>query len=168
MVVSKIDGKAYSVKESYTDSQMAANLLSKLNIINQQVIHELGQKYDGTARETDIDFLTENYNGDVLEEHTPRTTKNTSYVLNKGDLIKICLRDPVTKKLHDFDTILFVNFHELSHMLDKQYGHNPSFWTSFKFILQEAEHMGLYKPIDYSKHPVKYCGIDITGNPYYD
>jgi hypothetical protein len=167
MVVSSFDQKEYSVKRNYSNKETAANILAKLNSINNTVIQHLEEKYDGTAFESEVQFLSDNYDGDVLEEHMPRTTKNTSYVLNKGDLIKLCLRNPQTKQFHDFDTLLFVNFHELSHLLDRRYGHNESFWTSFKFILTEANQLGLYHPIDYKKTPANYCGITIDGNPFY-
>ena len=28
--------------------------------------------------------------------------------------------------------------------------------------------IGIYNPIDYKKEPARYCGTNITDNPYYD
>lgn len=167
LTVSVIDGKPYTVKKRFSDHQKASDILAKLNSINQTIIDHMEKKYNGTENEDDIAFLAENYNGDVLSEHTPKTTFNTSYVLNKGDLIKICLRDPKTKEFHDFQTILFVNLHELSHLLDREYGHNKSFWDSFRSVLKEAVELGVYKPRNYRIHPVKYCGLTITSSPLF-
>jgi hypothetical protein len=125
------------------------------------------KKYDNTGHESRVEFLSNNYNGDVLSEHTPKTTINTSYVLNKGQVIKLCLRDPKTKKIHDFQTILFVNLHELSHLFDREYGHNASFWAGFKTILKEAVALGVYKPVNYKYNPVNYCGMSINSTPLY-
>ncbi len=168
MVVSKIDGNAYSVKTHFPDHDEAADILARLNEINMRVINHLNEKYAGTDQYDNVSFLTNNYNGDVLSEHTPLTTINTSFVLNKGDLIKLCLRCPKTKKIHFFQTLVFVNLHELSHLLDKQYGHKLSFWRGFKTILEAAHEIGVYDPVDYKKNPVKYCGMTITNNPYFN
>jgi len=35
-----------------------------------------------------------------------------------------------------------------------------------KVILESAGQIGLYKPVDYAKHPVKYCGMTISSTPY--
>jgi hypothetical protein len=168
MTVSDVDGKSYTVKKHFDDHQAASNILARLNSINKTIIDHMEKKYNDTKDEDSVGFLAENYNGDVLSEHTPRTTTNTSYVLNKGDLIKLCLRDPKTKKIHDFQTILFVNLHELSHLLDREYGHNKSFWDSFRVILKEAIELGIYEPKDYKNNNVQYCGLTITSSPLYD
>lgn len=168
LVVSVVDGEKYVVKKNYENMQTASDILGKLNYVNKTLIEHLEKKYVGTQHESNVGFLAENYNGDVLQEHTPRGTTNTSYVVNKGDLIKLCLRDPTTKQFHDFNTLLFVNLHELSHLLDREYGHGRSFWTGFKWVLKEAHEIGLYKPVNYRKSPVKYCGIMITSNPMYN
>lgn len=168
MVISNIDGNSYSVKKKFKDHQMASDILARLNAINTKVIDHMKHKYANTSRAEDVEFLVENYNGDVLSEHIPRTTVNTSYVLNKGDMIKLCLRDPNTGDFHKFQTLVFVNLHELSHLLDREYGHNIGFWRGFKTILQEAAEIGVYTPINYKYHPEKYCGLTITSNPYYN
>jgi hypothetical protein len=166
LTVSVIDGKKYVVKKKFIDHQKASNILARLNIINKKIISHMLKKYVDTPG-IDAEFLAENYNGDVLSEHTPQTTVNTSYVLNKGDLIKLCLRSPKTGEFHDFNTLVFVNLHELSHLLDKEYGHNKSFWYSFSTVLKSAVELGLYIPINYSKNPSQYCGLTITSNPLF-
>ena len=166
LTVSIIDGKEYTVKKHYKNHQKASDILAKLNHINKTVIAHMQKKYTKSPK-VDVEFLAENYNGDVLSEHTPRTTVNTSYVLNKGDLIKLCLRDQKTGEFHDMNTLIFVNLHELSHLLDRAYGHNKSFWYGFQTVLKEAVELGLYKPVDYNKHPVNYCGMQIHSSPYF-
>lgn len=168
LTISSIDGKVYAVKKNFTDHQRASDILARLNAINQKLITHMAAKYANTSNEDGIAFLSENYNGDVLSEHIPMTVINTSYVLNKGDLIKLCLRSPETGEIHDFQTLLFVNLHELAHLLDYDYGHNTSFWRGFKTILQEAAELGVYTPVDYSKFPTRYCGLTITSNPYFN
>ena len=71
-------------------------------------------------------------------------------------------------KLIDENTLTFVALHEISHIATKSIGHKKEFWENFKFILQNAVNLGIYKPDDYKKKPKKYCGMTITDNPYYD
>ena len=71
-------------------------------------------------------------------------------------------------KLIDLNTLTFVAIHELSHIASKSIGHNEEFWNNFKFLLEEAEIIGVYKPEDYKEDPKNYCGMKITDNPYYD
>ena len=46
--------------------------------------------------------------------------------------------------------------------------HTEEFWTNFKFLIKEADIINIYKPVDYKKSPVMYCGMNITDNPLYD
>lgn len=168
MVTSQVDGNSYTVKKKFDNIQTAANILAKLNEINVKMIRHLENKYINSTWEDDVKFLKGNYNDGILQENFPSGKKNTSYVINKGDEVRICLRDVKSGDIHDFNTLVFVNLHELAHMLDKNYGHNASFWRCFKFILCEAIKLGIYKPVDYKKYPTSYCGIKITSNPYFD
>ena len=68
----------------------------------------------------------------------------------------------------DENTLTFVAIHELSHIASESIGHNDEFWKNFKFLLEYAEKIKIYKPIDYKKNPKNYCGMRITDNPYYD
>ena len=168
-VISTVDGGKYVVNSDYPDAVGASDILARINTANTKLIKHLESKYAGTLYSSEIKFLASNYNGDVLQENTPRSTANTSYVVNKGDVIKLCLRDPTNGgAFHDFNTLMFVNLHEVSHLLDRQYGHKESFWTGFKFILNEAKLLGIYDPVNYIKTPAKYCGMVIKGNPYYE
>ena len=63
---------------------------------------------------------------------------------------------------------MFVIIHELAHVASESIGHTDEFWKNFKFLLIEAEKIGIYKPIDYKTNPKNYCGMEITDNPYYD
>ena len=42
------------------------------------------------------------------------------------------------------------------------------FENNFRFLLKEAVNIEIYNPVDYSKHPQQYCGMEITDNPYFD
>ena len=62
----------------------------------------------------------------------------------------------------------FVALHELSHIMTVSVGHTTEFWDNFKFLIEQAEIIKIYKPIDYSKNSVDYCGMKIKDSPYYN
>ena len=39
--------------------------------------------------------------------------------------------------------------------------------NNFKFLIQEAEAIGIYNVVDYKKTPQNYCGTEIKSNPYF-
>ena len=63
---------------------------------------------------------------------------------------------------------MFVALHELSHIATKSIGHTTEFWENFKYLIQNAEKINIYKPINYKEKPEEYCGMTITDSPYYD
>ena len=113
----------------------------------------------------DIKRMINNFNPDKISE-TGRNSKYTSYSVNKGEKIVLCLRSKDSKeKLIDENTLSFVAIHELAHLMTKSIGHTPEFWKNFKFLLQNAVKINLYKNEDYSKNPKPYCGIKVTDSP---
>lgn len=106
----------------------------------------------------------------ILKEHNTNGGEgNTSYTVNKGESIHMCLRDPITKKLIEDDNIIdFVMLHELAHIACPAEQHEDIFWVYFKILLINAEEAGLHVPRNYNNKPVKYCGIDVTYNPIFD
>ena len=68
--------------------------------------------------------------------------------------------------LVDLNTITFVAVHELSHLMNDEYGHEQKFWDLMKFILSEIIPEGFYNYQDFHNNPVNYCGTKITDTPY--
>ncbi len=166
MVVSNIDGRRYIVR-NLPDKMKAADLLAQLNESTIKMIRHLQEKYPNDER---VKLLQENFDPNSLSERSDND-KYTSYTVNKNSII-MCLRQKGTDILLDLNTLLYVYQHEISHQLTKEISHTKMFWQNFKWFLNEATEIGIYKPIDYSKTPVKYCGIEITSNilndPSYD
>ena len=61
---------------------------------------------------------------------------------------------------------MFVVIHELAHIMTEEIGHTPLFWENMRFLLEKAKEEGIYKPINYVKEPVQYCGMEINTTPY--
>jgi len=164
-VTSEVDGQQCLVRD-LPDKQQACNMLSKIrqNMMvltnhlykeypDDPAIHRLKQRYDPYK-------IIETISGD----------KNTSYTINKGEKMVLCLRArDGHEKLERENTMMFVSLHELAHIMSKSIGHeDDEFWRNFKFILKHAQNLGMYNNVNYQQEPVKYCGMMITDSPLND
>ena len=163
-IISNVDGNTYCVRER-SKLELAADKLAKVNQNMKSLVKHCKNNFDGEER---IKRLTEGFNPKKITETLP-TSEFTAYSENKGEKIAFCLDTEKNNKgrLIDLNTLTFVAIHELSHVATKSVGHTPEFWANFKFLLQEAEKINIYKPVDYSKNPKKYCGMEINDNPYF-
>ena len=166
-VKSTVDGKQYKVRDM-ADKQEAANLMAKLRLRLTKLCDALEKKYPDKAQ---VKQIVRNFRSDPTRfiESTP-DSEHTSYSINKGESIYMCLRqrDGPNESLVDENVMSFVALHELSHVCTESIGHGPDFWNNFGWLLKEAEELGLYKYTDFSAHPVSYCGVYITDSPRYD
>ena len=181
MIRSK-SGESYKVHEDLENPNLAADTMASLSKVASTIIEHLKIKYlDTNAIAIKEEFrlrvingiksLIKNFKSANMEENIPeRSGGDTSYVISKGDVFAMCLRDPKNENRIDpkFNDLTFVLVHEISHIFTSTYGHDHLFWNNFKFILQEAVGMGLYDPIDYKRYGSPYCGIVITYSPIYD
>jgi hypothetical protein len=163
-IISNIDGNTYCVRER-SKLELAADKLAKVNHNMKSLVEHCKNNFNSEER---IKRLTEGFNPKKITETLP-TSEFTAYSENKGEKIAFCLDTEKNNKgrLIDLNTLTFVAIHELSHVATKSVGHTPEFWANFKFLLEEAEKINIYKPVDYSKNPKKYCGMEINDNPYF-
>lgn len=164
-VRSSVDGREYLVRK-VADRQEAADILARLNAKVLRLIDNLVTKYPDDER---VALLDDRYNPDALSEGS-NDDGYSSYTINKGKRIVLCLRSRDKKdrsnggKLEDENTLVYVLVHELAHLATVEVGHPPEFWKNFKFLVQEAVSLGVYKDHDYSKDPVEYCGVTIDSS----
>lgn len=112
-----------------------------------------------------IERLVKNFNADAISENTPNSA-HTSYSQNKGEKIVFCIRQKNDKEeIVKLNTLLFVAYHECSHIYTKSISHTPEFWNNFRLILRIAIDNGLYENVDYNNKSEEYCGINISDNP---
>jgi hypothetical protein len=163
-IISNIDGNTYCVRER-SKLELAADKLAKVNQNMKSLVEHCKNNFNSEER---IKRLTEGFNPKKITETLP-TSEFSAYSENKGEKIAFCLDTEKNNKgkLIDLNTLTFVAIHELSHVATKSVGHTPEFWANFKFLLQEAEKINIYKPVDYSNNPKKYCGMEINDNPYF-
>jgi hypothetical protein len=102
------------------------------------------------------------------EENIQETNLNdpgTSYSIDKGEQLNLCLRNKSNKKLHKMNILMFVTLHELAHIMSKSYGHNNEHHVNFKFILVNAIKIGVYNNVNYKKNKTDFCGIVVDNSP---
>jgi len=164
-IISNVNGNTYCVRDR-SKLEFAADRLATINIkMNKLVIH-VGKKY---PEQENVKRLIKGYNPKKIYETLP-TSEYTAYSENKGEKLAFCLDTEKNSqgRLIDINTLMYVALHELSHIATKSVGHTDEFWENFKFLITEAKEIGIYNPIDYKKEPSRYCGMNITDNPFYD
>jgi len=112
----------------------------------------------------DIQRLIGNFNADAFSETTP-DSKYTSYSVNKGEKVVMCIRGKNDDTLVKENIMTFVAIHELGHLMTKSIGHEPEFWNNMRLLLKIAIDNGLYKNVDFNAKPEPYCGIKISDTP---
>jgi len=158
-VKSNVDNKEYIVQIK-DDSLEAANLIAKIREKLVILMEHLEKSYG--KNDTRIKLLKQNFRPDRLKEGVT-TPGYTSYSVNKGEQIVLCLRN--NDKLIDINTLFFVVLHEFAHLATESIGHTDEFWDNFRWILEEAINIGLYVKQDFKIKNVEYCGISITSSP---
>ena len=158
------DNKEYYVQD-YNNNKEAAEVLSKLVNDCMSLVNYLANKYPDKEN---VSRLKTKFNPSNIRE-AEHEKNSTSYTINKGEMMHICLRNKdKTKTIHEHNLLMFVIIHELAHIASKSIGHNTEFYDNFKFLLNEATELGVYKPVNFGNHPEEYCGIDVTNNPYFE
>lgn len=158
-ITSSVDNQKYTVQIK-EDSKEAADLIAK---IKQRIITliEHMEKTFGISDER-VANLKNNFRPDRLKEGVS-TPGYTSYSVNKGEQIVLCLRNK--DDLVDINTMMFVVLHEMAHLASVSIGHTEEFWNNFRWILEESINIGIYVKQDFEKKSVEYCGMDITSSP---
>ena len=163
-IISHVDGKTYCVRDRSKLNQ-AADRLANVNDTLIKLVKHCEKTYPDRSN---VQRLVAGFNPRKIMETLP-TSEFTAYSQNKGEKIAFCLNtEKENDTLIDPNTLLFVAIHELSHIATKSIGHQDDFWSNFKFLLTEAERIKIYVPINYKKKPARYCGTNITDNPYFD
>ena len=163
-IISDIDGKKYCVRER-SKLTLAADRLATVNQKLSKLVHHCKKEF---PERENVVRLVEGFDPKKIYETLP-TSEFTAYSENKGEKLAFCLNTEKNgNNLIDPNTLTFVAIHELAHIATKSIGHGDEFWSNFKFLLGEAAKINIYVQTDYKKNPVRYCGMNITDNPYYD
>lgn len=159
IVKSNLDGKNYYIRGTTPDKQKeeSANYLAKLS---ERITKLVTYMYDKKLPNQEISNRLMNRWKNCTLKETSEGEKSAAYTVNKGDEMRICIRDG--NNLEDINTSMFVLLHELAHLMSNSYGHNSEFKENFNYIVHLATSIGTYKPQEFDKEPVKYCGNVVT------
>ena len=157
---SNTNDKYYLVKDTknkYNKVDLIDKLFNSLNILLEELKNS---NYD--FKDIDIEEIQEKIkNSEILENITD---SDTSYTVNKGEKIILCLADRENDNLYSYNLLMYVLIHELAHILNTTYGHDDNFKKTFRFILEKAIELNLYTYEDYKNNPVNYCGLTLNTN----
>jgi hypothetical protein len=146
---------------------------SELFNLDEHKINSLKSAFEMEYIQDRIEQLVNNYDPNDIYEISPYNRENSTSFTEDKKILILCLRKKEKDKegkneLHDINTIMFVVIHELSHMMNDVWGHKQDFWMLFKFMLLNSVEAGIYRPVDYSKAPILYCGLLLTYSPLFD
>jgi len=166
-VKSSVDGRTYRVRDM-KDKVQAADLMARVRQKIDKLYLYLQEKYPNKPQ---VKQLLQNFKPDPsrFEESTP-ADEHTSYSVNKGEKVHLCLRqrEGPNESLVKENVMVFVAIHEMGHVITPSLGHGPDFWNNFAWLLKQSEAIGIYQYENFKSHPVSYCGINITDSPSYD
>jgi hypothetical protein len=159
--ISTVDNQEYFVR-NVDDKSIAANTLATIKNNIKKLVLYLKNNISQYEKEKEYinNLVKRTKQINIME--TPEDEKNTSYTINKGEKIFICLRSKLLSEIHDINTIMYVVIHELAHVACPEYGHTPLFKKIFIFLLNVSHKINIYTPIDYRKNPQDYCGMTIN------
>lgn len=164
-VKSNVDGQQYLVR-NLPDKQDAADRLARTRDKLLRLRKYLEQSHKSTPF---VANMLKNFDAaaDRFSESTP-DAQYTSYSVNKGEKIYMCLRQrDATEQLVNENVLTFVALHEMAHTGTQSIGHTPEFWNHFAWLIKQAERINIYEYTDFAAHPVEYCGVHITDSPTY-
>ena len=173
-VKSDIDNKVYTIRRGNNKTpeflKESANTLAIINGNIMKLINHLTIYYsDDDTKNYFIEKLKENYKQYIISE-AAIDPRYTTYTVDKQD-IHICLRTRnKDEQIYDINILMYVVLHELGHLCnyDKKevpiQGHGAEFKYIFKFLVEEAIKLDIYKHTNYSIQPKEYCGIIISSS----
>jgi hypothetical protein len=160
------DGINYYVRNN-NDKGEAVGILCELRQKIKKLIKFI-EKNDSNDEEYKI--YKENINLiknkiDIVKfKETPKTSNYTSYSVNKGEELFLCIRSKKTNEIHSINDLLYVAIHEIAHIGCPEIGHTNLFFKINLYLLKKAVEFNLYKYDNYNNNPKEYCGINLNNS----
>ncbi len=160
-VRSNVDGRVYLVQKLQKGgtSTQAADALGKINSDIETLIRHLKIKY---PKDTRVRLMETRFNPAAVSEGTHRSGY-TSYAVSKGAKLVFCLRQE-DDSFAPPNVTMYVALHELAHLAVNEVGHHDKFWSAFRWILENAVQIGIFKKQDFATDPQPYCGITVDSS----
>ena len=166
LIIEGIDGNNYYVR-SNNDKEEAVGILCELRQKIKKLINFIEENGDN---DEEYKIYKENINliknkiDNVKIKETPKTSNYTSYSVNKGEELFLCIRSKKTNEIHDINELLYVAIHEIAHIGCPEIGHTNLFFKINLYLLKKAVEFNLYNYDNYNNNPKEYCGIDLNNS----
>ena len=105
LIVSKVDNKTYRVLENHTQQQ-AADILGSISIQIDKLVTAAENSNLFNDYRDNVKFLRKQVKTLVLMENIENNDAITSYTLDKGNSIVLCLRSNHIGELHDVNLFI--------------------------------------------------------------
>lgn len=152
------DGREYKVRDT-PEKKEIAETLARLNGKIEKFFQKLEQEAEFSYKPM-VTRLRKNYNPATLSEGQ-FDKRYTSYTVNKGEKMVLCLRSRDEKdEIHDDNLMFYVVLHELGHVASVTEDHSPEFHKNFRYLLKKASEWNMFK---ITNGKFNYCGMDING-----
>jgi len=152
----------YNENNEKEKEELLKDIINNIYILRQHMIDNIDEfkeyrDYINLLKNNLTPLRTTIYETDPLSEFT-------SYSVNKGEELSLCLTSKKTKELHNKNLLMYVVIHELAHMACPEIGHGPLFKKIFKKLLEESIKINIYNYEDYNNNPIEYCGMTLNSN----
>lgn len=166
-IKSNITQELYLVR-NLSDKNIAANIIARivkdLNKLSAACYKDLkNNKKDAKKMGLYISRIHKRI-GTIIFRESSAHSPYTSYTVNKGDEMVLCIRSKKTGEIHDYNILIYVAIHELAHVGCTEIGHTPLFFNINRYLLQKAIDLNIYKYVDYKILPKTYCGMGVNNN----
>ena len=114
--------------------KLLATIITKMYNLKYHLLDNIDklQDYDEYIKLLDKNFNKERT---VIYETNNQNMDITSFSVNKGEELSICLNSRKTGELHDINLLMYVIIHEMAHFACPEIGHGPLFQKIFKILL---------------------------------
>lgn len=160
-IKSRIDEHYYFVSNN-SNKQEIADLLARVRLNVKKLLIYLNDNPNKEYIEY-VKRLNNKINSVSFNENISDNLY-TSYSVNKGEELVICVRSRKNNNLHDINLIMYVTLHEIAHIMCPEYGHGQLFQKIFKYVTQNAIKCNIYHEINFRDNPTEYCGLTINSN----
>ena len=154
----------YNDELSKDKSNLLATIVKNMcilkNYLNKNIETDNLKDYASYIKNLDVNF---NENRTSIHETDP-TSDLTSYSVNKGEELSVCLKSKNSGQLHDINLLMYVVIHEMAHFACPEIGHGALFQKIFKKFIEVAIKLEIYNYDDYTSKPIEYCGMILSSS----
>lgn len=143
-------------------ANLLGDVVEKMYILKNHLVmnSDIFSEYKEYIKQLEVNF---NQSRTVIYETEPESNL-TSYSVNKGEELSICLKSKKTGELHELNLLMYVVIHEMAHFACPEIGHGNLFKKIFKKFAQEAIKIGIYKKENFESNPIEYCGMILSSS----